>query len=255
MPTVDDYAPGTPSWVDLASTDLPAALDFYAALFGWTPQDQGPESGHYQMLTKGGRAVAGAMATMVEGQPSFWTTYVSVADAEATAAVVREAGGSVFVEPMDVLTAGRMVVAADPAGAAFGLWQPRDHRGAGVVNEPGALTWNELNTRDLDAALAFYPKVFGWEPETHAGAMDYTEWRLGGRSIAGAMAMPDAVPAEVPSHWLVYFATADCDAAAARASELGGTVTVPPTDIEPGRFAVLLDPTGAVFAVITTRGG
>ncbi|HLH29409.1 MAG TPA: VOC family protein, partial [Acidimicrobiales bacterium] len=140
------------------------------------------------------------------------------------------------------------------AGAPFGLWQPKDHPGAGVLNEPGALVWNELNTRDVSAALAFYPAVFGWGHETHTGAVDYTEWKVDGRSVAGMMPMPAAVPAQVPSHWLVYFGTADCDATAAKATELGASVTVPPTDIEPGRFSVMLDPTGAAFAVLQTKG-
>src|ERR1700733_2782959 len=126
MPTVDDYEPGTPSWVDLASTDLPTSLAFYTGLFGWKADDQGPDSGHYQMLIKDGRPVAGAMASMMEGQPSAWMSYVSVKDADVTAAAIKDAGGMVFVEPMDVMTVGRMVVAADPTGAVFGLWQPQD---------------------------------------------------------------------------------------------------------------------------------
>jgi hypothetical protein len=253
MPTMEEYEPGTPSWVDLASTDLPTSLRFYSDLFGWTAEDQGPDAGSYHMFMLDGQAVAGAMATMMEGQPSAWTTYVSVVDADATAARIQAAGGTMFVEPMDVMTVGRMAVAGDPAGAAFGLWQPKDFPGAGIVNEPGALSWNELDTRDLDAALAFYPRVFDWEYETHKGEMDYTEWKVNGRSVAGMMAMPEMVPAEVPSHWLVYFATADCDATTEKAGELGATVTVAPMDIEPGRFSVMLDPIGAAFAVITTK--
>ena len=253
MPTVDDYEPGTPSWVDLASTDLPTSVRFYTELFGWSAADQGPESGGYHMFMMGGRPIAGGMATMTEGQPSAWMSYVSVADADSTVDRIKRASGAVFVEPMDVMTAGRMAVAADPTGAAFGVWQPKDHRGAGIVNEPGTLTWNELNTRDIDAALDFYPRVFDWEPETHKGEVDYTEWKVGGRTVAGMMSMPEVVPADVPSHWLVYFATADCDVSAEKASELGGTVVTGPMDIEPGRFAVILDPTGAAFAVIATK--
>ncbi len=254
MPTIDEYAPGTPSWVDFGSTDLPASIRFYTQLFGWTAEDQGDESGNYTMFVKDGRMIAGGMKTMAEGQPSAWMTYVSVEDADATTQRIRDAGGAIFVEPMDVLTVGRMVVAADTAGAAFGLWQPKDHRGAGLVNEPGALIWNELNTRDVDASLAFYPSVFDWEPNTHKGEMDYTEWMLGGRSVAGMMAMPAAVPADVPSHWLTYFGTADCDGTAEAATKLGATVVMPPTDIEPGRFAVMVDPVGAVFGVLQSKG-
>jgi uncharacterized protein len=254
MPTMEDYEPGTPSWVDLASTDLATSVRFYTELFGWSAEDQGADAGNYQMFMMGDRPVAGGMAAMTEGQPSAWMTYVSVDDADATADRIKAAGGMLFVEPMDVMTVGRMVVAADPTGAAFGLWQPKDHKGAGIVNEPGALTWNELNTRDVDAALAFYPKVFDWEPETHKGEMDYTEWKVDGRSIAGMMAMPEMVPPEVPAHWLVYFATDDCDATAEKATGLGATVVTGPMDIEPGRFAVVLDPVGAAFGVIKTRG-
>jgi predicted enzyme related to lactoylglutathione lyase len=253
MPEVDDYAPGTPCWVDLASTDLPAALRFYTQLFGWSAEDQGPDAGNYHLLTKEGANIAGAMGVMMEGQPSAWTSYVSVEDADATAGRIRDAGGALYVEPVDVMTLGRMAVAADPSGAVFGLWQPKDHRGADLVNEPGALNWNELNTRDLDGALAFYPTVFDWEPETHKGEMDYTEWKLHGRSVAGMMAMLPQVPAEVPSHWLVYFGTSDCDGTVATASGLGASVLAPPMDIEPGRFSVMSDPTGATFAVIQTK--
>lgn len=254
MPNIDDYEPGTPSWVDLATTDLPTAVSFYTELFGWEAADQGPDSGNYHMFIKNGRPVAGGMASMMEGQPSAWMTYVSVNDADATASAIKEANGTLFVEPMDVMTVGRMAVAADPTGAAFGLWQPKDHRGAGIVNEPGTLTWNELNTRDVTGALAFYPQVFGWEPDTQfMGDMEYTEWKLGGRTVAGMMAMPAMVPAEVPAHWLVYFATDDCDATVEKANGRGATALVPPTDIPPGRFAVMLDPTGAAFAVIKTK--
>ncbi|MBV8464255.1 MAG: VOC family protein, partial [Acidimicrobiales bacterium] len=136
MPTVDEYAPGTPSWVDLASTDLPTAVGFYTKLFGWKADDQGPEAGNYHMFMKGDQPIAGGMGTQAEGQPSAWMSYVSVDDADATAARIRDAGGTLVVEPMDVMTVGRMVIAVDPTGAHFGLWQPKDHRGAGLVNEP-----------------------------------------------------------------------------------------------------------------------
>jgi predicted enzyme related to lactoylglutathione lyase len=251
MPTRTSYEPGTPSWVDLASPDLAVSAAFYGALFGWEAHDQGAEAGHYHTFEKDGVPVAGAGPIMMEGQPPAWTTYVSVTDADATIAKVKAAGGTVFVEPMDVLDVGRMAVFADPTGAAAAIWRPRQHIGAGLVNEPGALVWNELSTRDLAAATAFYREVFGWEAaSSDATGMEYTEWKLNGEVIAGMMAMPAEVPAEVPAYWLTYFGTADCDATVAQATGDGATLMVGPIDIPIGRFAVLSDPTGAVFAVI-----
>jgi predicted enzyme related to lactoylglutathione lyase len=256
MPTRTSYKPGTPSWVDLASPELAAASSFYSSLFGWDAKDQGPESGHYHMMEFGGAAVAGAASIMMEGQPPAWTTYISVDDADASIAKVKAAGGTVFVEPMDVLDVGRMAVFADPTGAAAAVWQPRRHIGAGLVNEPGALAWNELSTRDTDAAIAFYTDVFGWEAQTgQMGEMTYTMWKLDGDDIGGMMAMPPDVPAEVPSYWLAYFATADCDATVAKATGLGATLFAGPMDIPAGRFAVLADPAGAMFGVIALAGG
>jgi uncharacterized protein len=153
MPTVTKYAPGTPCWVDLASPDLAASTAFYSSLFGWESHDQGPDAGHYHMLELGGVPVA---------------------------------GGTVFVEPMDVVDVGRMAVFADPTGAAAAVWQPRLHPGAGLVNEPGAITWNELSTRDTKQAASFYHDVFGWEADTNPmGDMEYTEWKLGGTPSGG----------------------------------------------------------------------
>jgi predicted enzyme related to lactoylglutathione lyase len=237
--------------VDLASPDLAASAAFYSALFGWEAVDQGEEAGNYHMMEKGGVPVAGAGPIMMEGQPPAWLTYVSVTDADASIAKVKAAGGTVFVEPMDVLDVGRMAVFADPSGAAAAVWQPRRHIGAGLVNEPGALAWNELSTRDLAAATAFYTEVFGWEAESaDMGGMEYTTWMLAGEQIGGMMAMPADVPPEVPSYWLAYFGTADCDATVAAASAAGATLMAGPIDIPPGRFAVLADPAGATFGVI-----
>ncbi len=156
---------------------------------------------------------------MMEGQPTAWTTYVSVADADAAVAKAKEAGAAmVFVEPMDVMDVGRMAVFADPTGAVIAVWQPKAHKGAGIVGEPGTLCWNELASRDTAAASAFYRSVFGWDAaSTDIGDMQYFEWKLGDNTVGGMMPMAAEVPAEVPSYWLAYFAVADCDAAVAKA--------------------------------------
>jgi predicted enzyme related to lactoylglutathione lyase len=194
--------------------------------------------GHYTILRKDGKTVAGNMAVMMEGQPSAWTSYVSIDDADATTDLARKAGAAVFVEPMDVSDIGRMAVVADPTGAE-------------LANEPGSFVWSELNTRDVPSAKAFYTEVFGWNAnDMDMGGMSYTEWRLGEKPVAGMQAMPDMVPAEVPAHWLVYFAVDDTDATVSRAATAGAATLLPPMDIPPGRFAVLSDPDGAAFAVI-----
>ncbi|HTT85870.1 MAG TPA: VOC family protein [Acidimicrobiales bacterium] len=253
MPTFSSYPSGTPSWVDLSTPDPGAAHAFYGSVFGWTAADLGPDAGGYAMFQLGGANVAGVGPTQAEGQPAAWTTYVDVADAEATMARVAVEGGTVVLEPTAVMEAGTMALFTDPTGAFLGIWQPGQHRGADVANEPGTWCWNELNTRDLAKATRFYERVFDWVPVTSdAGGVQYTEWKLGGRSVAGMMAMPAQVPAEAPAHWLAYFAVADTDATVAAVEKGGGSVFVPPTDIPPGRFAVLADPAGAAFAVIKT---
>src|SRR5215472_7413142 len=147
--------------------------------------------------------------------------------------------------------AGSMAILQDPTGAVFGLWQPGQHKGSEVFNTPVSLTWNELSTRDPEAAKRFYSSVFGWDPHTNGeGAQAYTEWQLGGKSVGGMMQTPPQVPAQVPPHWLSYFTVADCDATVAKAQSLGGSVMMPKTTIPQGTFAVLADPAGAAFAVI-----
>ncbi len=249
------YAHGTPSWIDYASPDLDASVAFYAGLFGWdVPEAENAEqTGGYRQAMKDGKPAAGMMPHMQEGQPTVWSSYVSVDDADATVAKAREAGGTVIVEPMDVMDLGRMAVFADPAGAAIGIWQPNTFNGAGVVNEPGALSWNELNTRDREGAKAFYGAVFGWDFEdSDMGEMGtYTTLKLDDGMVGGMLDMNErGVPEEVPSHWLVYFAVEDTDATVEQAKQGGGGVMVEPTDIPVGRFAILTDPHGASFAVI-----
>lgn len=251
MPEFTSWVAGTPSWVDHSTKDLKASNAFYSALFGWEADDQGEEMGHYTLFRLRGKTVAGNMPTMSDDQPSAWVTYVSVASADQTVERAKEAGATVFAGPMDVSDIGRMAVFADPSGTVIGVWQPKSFIGAEFAGEAGGFVWTELSTRDLSGAKAFYAAVFGWDPVgLDMGGMEYTEWHLAKAPVAGMMPMPEMVPAEVPSYWLVYFGVDDPDAAAGKAVELGGTMLVAPTDIPPGRFAVLTDPDGATFAVI-----
>ncbi|HEX6665075.1 MAG TPA: VOC family protein [Solirubrobacterales bacterium] len=248
------YAAGTPSWVDLGTPDMEASVDFYGALFGWDiPESENAEqTGGYRQAMKDGKPVAGMMPLMQEGQPPAWSSYVSVDDADATAAAVKEAGGNEIAAPMDVMDLGRMAIFVDPTGAVFGIWQPGSFVGAGLVNEPGALAWNELGTRDTAAAKAFYGDVFGWgAADNDAGEMGtYTQWKLGEDSVGGMLDITGRLPDEIPAHWLAYFAVEDADAAIETVKAKGGAVAFGPIDIAVGRFAVVQDPHGAAFAVI-----
>jgi predicted enzyme related to lactoylglutathione lyase len=250
------YDHGVPSWVDLSSPDLAKSRDFYSALFGWNCPEGPPEAGGYSVCDVGGKSVAGIGPKMNPDMPSLWMTYVNVDSADETVAKAKASGATVFVEPMDVMDAGRMAVFADPLGAVIGLWQPKGHTGAQLANEPGAFTWNELITTDLDKSKAFYKAVFGWDAEDQGppgGPPAYTEWKLAGRSVGGMMPKMPEMPAEMPPNWGVYFAVADTDDTAKTAKELGGAILREPADIEPGRFAVIADNVGAVFNVLTPK--
>lgn len=244
------YPPGTPTWVDLSTTDVDAGRRFYEQLFGWTTDEPaGPEFGGYAMFRQGDKIVAGSGPVM-GGAPPAWTTYIRTADAAATAAKVREAGGQVVVEPMDIPEAGTMAVIQDPTGAYLGVWQNGGHKGAELFNEPVSLTWNELGTRDVEAAKRFYAAVFGWHPNGD----DYVQWELNGKTIGGCMDLSAIdVSADVPANWLSYFAVTNVDETAERVKELGGAVMRPAMDIpNMGRFAVVADPQGAVFAIFSS---
>jgi predicted enzyme related to lactoylglutathione lyase len=248
------YANGTPSWVDLGSPDPDASAAFYGGLFGWTSTEPGPveETGGYRMFLKDGKLVAG-LGPHQEGQPIAWTTYLAVDDADKTAELVRSNGGMVFLEPMDVMDAGRMAIFADRGGAVFGVWQAGEHTGAELVNEPGSLSWNELLTRDLESVNEFYAQVFGIEPAEFpmGDAPPYTVFNVEGRGVAGVLRIGDEFPADVPSHWVTYFAVEDTDAAVAKATSLGATIVREAFDIPTvGRIAWLAGPSGEGFAVI-----
>lgn len=257
MTEFNEYKPGTFCWVDLGTTDAAAAQEFYSSLFGWDfeaiPID---ESNYYYMAYLDGKVVAGlgelSPEQQEQGIPPAWTSYVSVDDADASTETARSVGGTVFMEPMDVFEEGRMSLLADPTGAMFGVWQAGNHIGARLANVPGTLSWNELATRDPATAEAFYTEVFGWD--AHTAEMEggpYTSFMNGERAAGGMMEITEEWPADVPPHWLVYFAVSDCEASAAKVEELGGSVSVPPTSAgDVGTFAVIADPQGAVFSII-----
>ena len=265
MSNDDRYIAGVPCWIDLTTPDLQAAAAFYGGLFGWDFEEA---TADYLVARLEGGDVA-AIGTQGSPPEAEWNTYVWVDDAEQTATRVREAGGSVLLEPADVGDSGRMAIFADPDGAAFRVWQAEGHRGAAVVNQPGSLNFNDLNTRDLETAQAFYGAVFGWEllpvgdGATWAlpGYGDFLEQRNPGmRKGMAEMGAPErfedvvasvrAIPAGdagARPHWAVTFAVADADAIAERAGQLGGRVLLPPFDAPWVRMAVIADPQGAAF--------
>ena len=192
MPEVTHYEHGVPSWVDIGTPDPTAALAFYSGLFDWEGQDMGEEAGHYTIVSKGGRQVA-AISPAQDSGPPRWTTYINVDDVDTVATRAQAAGGTVVVAPMDVMTAGRMAIFADTTGAVVAAWQPGDHIGAQLVNEPGAMTWSELATSDLAKSKDFYSEVFGWG---WGGCDEYAEAQVSGRTIGGVMPRPPTMPAE-----------------------------------------------------------
>lgn len=246
MAEMTRYEHGVPSWVDMGAPDPQAALAFYGELLGWTGQDMGEEAGHYTIASRNGKMVA-AISPAQQPGPPWWSTYINVDDVDQVTKKAEAAGGEVIVAPMDVMTAGRMAIYRDTTGAFISAWQPRDHLGAQLVDEPGAFTWCELATSDLEKSKRFYGDVFGWG---WGGAPGYAEAQVSGRTIAGVMPRLEMIPAEVPDNWLVYFGASDVDTDAAKAQSLGASQLVEPTDIpNMGRFAVFLDPQGAAFAL------
>jgi uncharacterized protein len=273
MPERDGYIAGVPCWIDTSQPDPEAAVDFYSGLFGWEFEDVMPpgSEGKYFIARLHGGDVA-AVGSIPESAPAraMWDTYLWVESADETASKVREAGGSVVREPFDVMDAGRTAVFTDPEGSAFCVWQAKEFKGARVVNEPGSLNFNGLNTRDVEGAKSFYGSVFGWETLGVEGGAEL--WTLPGygdhlerddpdlrkrvAEVGGPTGFEDVVASinpiaddqpDVAAHWSVTFAVDDADATAKKATELGGKVTVPPFDAPWVRMTVLADPQGATF--------
>ncbi|MBD0281343.1 MAG: VOC family protein [Thermoleophilaceae bacterium] len=273
MPERDGYIPGVPCWVDTSQPDPEAAVEFYSGLFGWEFEDvmpPGSEGKYFIARMRGGDVTA--VGSIGEGAPpaAVWNTYVWVESADETAAKVRDAGGRVVREPFDVMDAGRMAMFTDPEGAAFCVWQAKEHKGARIVNEDGSLNFNDLNIREVEGAKSFYGSVFGWRTLELEGG--FQAWTLPGYGdylerdnpdlrkqmaevdapagfedvVASINPIPDDQP-DTPAHWGVTFAVDDADAIADKASDLGGSVIVPPFDAPWVRMTVIADPQGATF--------
>ena len=246
---------GTPCWVDLGASDIPKAISFYASQFGWDIEPGGPEVGGYSLARLDGRLVAAVGPIMgPPGTPAAWTTYFASADADATATAIISAGGQIAMGPMDVMDQGRLVVASDVTGAVFGVWQGRNHTGAQVANVPGAFTWSEHMSRDFEGAKAFYAAVFGYEyGDMSSDGFSYATLLINGQQVVGGIgAFPAGQDAAHPASWSVYFGAADTDKSVDTATGNGGRVIRPATDSPYGRMAVVADPEGAVFSLIST---
>jgi len=253
MTEVQKHQPGMFCWVELAAKDGPAAKKFYKSLFDWGVDDIPNDAGVYSMVQKKGKNAGGLyeQGPQEQGIPPHWNSYICVDNADETAEKAKKLGGNVILGPFDVMEHGRMAVILDPAGAAFSLWQPKDHPGAAVVNEPSSFCWNELYTTDVKKVGDFYANLFGWSREPMPTPMgEYTVFKKGDAQAAGMMQITKDMTG-MPPHWMVYVAVDDSDRTVEKAKGMGALVMVPPTDIPNiGRFAILNDPQGADFAVI-----
>lgn len=251
---VKQYPDGYFCWVDLATTDAEGAKAFYAGLFGWDYEDA-PMPGTdsvYSMAHFAGNLIAGLGPQppdmQEQGVPPMWSSYVKHDNVDAIAAKVTEAGGTIMMPPMDIMESGRMLMAVDPTGAAFGVWQPNQHKGANLVNQPNTVIWNELQTYDIEKAKAFYTSVFGWG--LHVDESGYVTFQVDGRTQAGMMKIQEEW-GETPPNWSIYFMVEDVHAATEKVKALGGKLSGPPMRIgEMGELAVAQDPQGGYFTIM-----
>ncbi len=251
MVSIDTHPDHAFAWVDLAARDVDASVAFYAGLFGWTTFTA--EGSPYTIFLAGDRPAAGVMELTAEmgEMPQVWSVYVSVADADATASDITQAGGSVLQPPFELPDGGRIAVVADPAGAVFCLFEGNNDNGLKVMDEVGAPCWFDCMSRQPEVSQAFYETVFGWTSEAmEMGEMTYIVLARDGEPTGGVMPMPPTVPAEVPSHWVISFVVADADAAAAYVESEGGTITLPPMVTPFGRSCGVIDPWGASLTLI-----
>jgi predicted enzyme related to lactoylglutathione lyase len=253
VPKRDEAPVGAPCWVDLFTSDPDKSCTFYEELFGWTSESAGDEYGGYINFSKNGTRVAGAMRNDgSSGQPDSWNIYLAVNDAKATVDTAQANGANVIVPAMDVGELGTMAVVTDPGGAAIGMWQPGQHKGFGIYDEPGTAGWFELHTREYPKSLDYYRKVFGWNIETASDSPElrYSVLQRGDEQLAGVMDASSFLPADSPARWDVYFKVADADATLAQINKRGGTTVQPAEDTPYGRLASATDPTGALFRLL-----
>ena len=253
MPVRDSAPLGAPCWIDLTSSDLGRAQEFYGAVFGWTFEDKGPALGGYILASKDGHQVAGMGVNVPQWPfPDGWSTYFHTADIYATAAASKEAGSSTLFKPMRLPATGAMSASADPSGAVFRLWQPLEARGYELFREPGAPAWHQLTTRDYPTAINFYRQVLGWpaEPATEHDGLPYTTATFGGQQLLSVTTRP---PEDTPSQWSIFFGTNDIDTTLQTVTEAGGSVLEPSHDARLGRVASAADPTGATFSLTLLR--
>ncbi|WP_329133705.1 VOC family protein [Streptomyces sp. NBC_01476] len=256
-----EFPEGAPCWADAMFSDLEGAKRFYGDVLGWTFGESASEYGQYTQAYQDGKAVAAVVPPMpgAEGH-SAWCLYFASPDAAATAEKVKAAGGEVVMEPMRVGDFGTMALAKEPSGAAFGIWQPGQHKGFEKHGEPGAYAWAEVFTRDADAVDAFLPKVFPYTAQRMENdQVDFKVFSVGGKEnpVLGRMTMDDQFPADLPSYINVYFSVDDCDATIKKAVDHGAVLRFGPMDSPFGRFAAISDPQGADFSIIdmtTTTG-
>jgi predicted enzyme related to lactoylglutathione lyase len=252
MPEPTSYAPGTPSWVDIGTPDAEATIAFYGGLFGWTAEmDPRPEAGGYGMLLLDGKRVAGIGPQQNTDVPPFWAVYVTVTDVDASLATAVDNGGTAVMGPMDVLDAGRMAVVLDPHGSPISMWQAGTTAGAERIYDPNCFGWTELATVDNARSTAFYRAVFGWGLMEGGSSDTASTYEVGGHPVCGSHTASEGEP----PFWSVWFTVEDCDAVAAKAVELGGTLLMPPSDMDFGRGSVIADPTGAAFGIAKVTDG
>lgn len=240
----EPFSPGAPNWIDLGTTDLDGAHRFYGGLFGWAPEQLGPDAGGYGYYRKDGKLVAGFGPATDPSRGTSWAVYFATLDAADTTKLVSKHAGEVVMEPMQIFDNGTMAVFRDPAGAYFSVWQPDMHRGAELATLPGSMTWAELYSTDIDAAKSFYSAVLTLSTRdvSMGEGPPYTLFEAAGVAVAGAMPGTN-------SYWAVYFEVDDCDAVADKAISLGASEMVR-EDSPAGRFAFLTDPQGGLFGII-----
>jgi uncharacterized protein len=257
MPNIDAHKPGAFCWVELGTTDQNAAKKFYGSLFGWAANDNpmGPD-GVYTIFKLQDRDAAAAYTLRPDerahGVPPHWMLYIAVENVDAAASRVPPLGGQVLAPAFDVMDAGRMAVVQDPTGAMFSMWQAKRNPGIAITGVPGTLCWADLSTRDQGRARKFYSDLFGWKMTDDAGAEPSSGYAhiQNGEDYIGGILPPAYVNPHAPPHWMPYFQVASCDGSAAQAKQLGAKIYMEPKTLEnAGRFAVLADPQGAVFAI------